>query len=453
MLFSSIVFLFWFLPIVLGVYYVLLRKTNSRNAFLFFSSLFFYAWGEPKFVLVMLLSIFANWQFGLAIDRVKVSPRRRLLLTLAVSFNLLIIFIFKYLTFFAGIFFQLSGVALPIPEITLPIGISFFTFQAISYIVDVYRGKGVVQKSWLHVGLYIAFFPQLIAGPIVRYQTIADQINHRVEHLDDFSEGVTRFITGLGKKVLIANQMALVADAAFSSAAPGASFAWLGALAYTFQIYYDFSGYSDMAIGLGKMFGFHFDENFNDPYRSNSVSEFWRRWHISLGSWFRDYVYIPLGGSRSKLYRNLFVVWALTGLWHGASWNFVIWGLYYFVLIAFEKALGHALDRIPDFIRVGVTFLAVLLGWVLFRAPTLTAAAHYFGQMFSFSNGDTLSFMRYFTEKKLFFMVAVLLSIPSVRKYRTRFAPLYVAELLLIFALAVSFLLKNTYNPFIYFNF
>lgn len=453
MLFSSIVFLFWFLPIVLGVYYVLLRKTNSRNAFLFFSSLFFYAWGEPKFVLVMLLSIFANWQFGLAIDRVKVSPRRRLLLTLAISFNLLIIFIFKYLTFFAGIFFQLSGVALPIPEITLPIGISFFTFQAISYIVDVYRGKGVVQKSWLHVGLYIAFFPQLIAGPIVRYQTIADQINHRVEHLDDFSEGVTRFITGLGKKVLIANQMALVADAAFSSAAPGASFAWLGALAYTFQIYYDFSGYSDMAIGLGKMFGFHFDENFNDPYRSNSVSEFWRRWHISLGSWFRDYVYIPLGGSRSKLYRNLFVVWALTGLWHGASWNFVIWGLYYFVLIAFEKALGHALDRIPDFIRVGVTFLAVLLGWVLFRAPTLTAAAHYFGQMFSFSNGDTLSFMRYFTEKKLFFMVAVLLSIPSVRKYRTRFAPLYVAELLLIFALAVSFLLKNTYNPFIYFNF
>jgi alginate O-acetyltransferase complex protein AlgI len=438
---------------VLGVYYVLLRKTNSRNAFLFFSSLFFYAWGEPKFVLVMLLSIFANWQFGLAIDRVKVSPRRRLLLTLAVSFNLLIIFIFKYLTFFAGIFFQLSGVALPIPEITLPIGISFFTFQAISYIVDVYRGKGVVQKSWLHVGLYIAFFPQLIAGPIVRYQTIADQINHRVEHLDDFSEGVTRFIAGLGKKVLIANQMALVADAAFSSAAPGASFAWLGALAYTFQIYYDFSGYSDMAIGLGKMFGFHFDENFNDPYRSNSVSEFWRRWHISLGSWFRDYVYIPLGGSRSKLYRNLFVVWALTGLWHGASWNFVIWGLYYFVLIAFEKALGHALDRIPDFIRVGVTFLAVLLGWVLFRAPTLTAAAHYFGQMFSFSNGDTLSFMRYFTEKKLFFMVAVLLSIPSVRKYRTRFAPLYVAELLLIFALAVSFLLKNTYNPFIYFNF
>jgi len=453
LLFSSIVFLFWFLPIVLGVYYVLLRKTNSRNAFLFFSSLFFYAWGEPKFVLVMLLSIFANWQFGLAIDRVKVSPRRRLLLTLAISFNLLIIFIFKYLTFFAGIFFQLSGVALPIPEITLPIGISFFTFQAISYIVDVYRGKGVVQKSWLHVGLYIAFFPQLIAGPIVRYQTIADQINHRVEHLDDFSEGVTRFITGLGKKVLIANQMALVADAAFSSAAPGASFAWLGALAYTFQIYYDFSGYSDMAIGLGKMFGFHFDENFNDPYRSNSVSEFWRRWHISLGSWFRDYVYIPLGGSRSKLYRNLFVVWALTGLWHGASWNFVIWGLYYFVLIAFEKALGHALDRIPDFIRVGVTFLAVLLGWVLFRAPTLTAAAHYFGQMFSFSNGDTLSFMRYFTEKKLFFMVAVLLSIPSVRKYRTRFAPLYVAELLLIFALAVSFLLKNTYNPFIYFNF
>lgn len=438
---------------MLGVYYVLLRKTNSRNAFLFFSSLFFYAWGEPKFVLVMLLSIFANWQFGLAIDRVKVSPRRRLLLTLAVSFNLLIIFIFKYLTFFAGIFFQLSGVALPIPEITLPIGISFFTFQAISYIVDVYRGKGVVQKSWLHVGLYIAFFPQLIAGPIVRYQTIADQINHRVEHLDDFSEGVTRFIAGLGKKVLIANQMALVADAAFSSAAPGASFAWLGALAYTFQIYYDFSGYSDMAIGLGKMFGFHFDENFNDPYRSNSVSEFWRRWHISLGSWFRDYVYIPLGGSRSKLYRNLFVVWALTGLWHGASWNFVIWGLYYFVLIAFEKALGHALDRIPDFIRVGVTFLAVLLGWVLFRAPTLTAAAHYFGQMFSFTNGDTLSFMRYFTEKKLFFMVAVLLSIPSVRKYRTRFAPLYVAELLLIFALAVSFLLKNTYNPFIYFNF
>ena len=301
MLFSSSVFLFLFLPGVLIVYYLFLRRwRQAQNIFLLLASLVFYAWGEPWFVLVMMGSIVANYGFGLWVARAQGRGRStKLPILLAVVLNLGILFVFKYLTFTLGILNRL-GAAFVIPGIELPIGISFFTFQALSYVLDVQRGRGQVQKSPLKVGLYISFFPQLIAGPIVKYETVADQIDHRRETWDDFSAGCARFIVGLGKKVLLANQLALVADRAFALEAADkltASFAWLGALCYTFQIYYDFSGYSDMAIGLGKMFGFHFLENFNYPYISRSITEFWRRWHISLSTWFRDYVYIPLGGS------------------------------------------------------------------------------------------------------------------------------------------------------------
>ena len=333
MLFSTSVFLFFFLPFVLFFYHALLRnKIKWQNLFLLVSSLFFYAWGEPYFVLIMLASIIVNWGFALLVDFFRDRIYVRYLLFLVVLFNILLIFTFKYLNFFCTTLNDVFNTDIIIPSIALPIGISFFTFQSISYVIDVYRRKGHVQKNPLNVGLYIALFPQLIAGPIVRYETIAQQIENRVVTFSDFSEGVKRFIIGLGKKVLIANNVALVADHCFTLTEENltAPLAWLGILCYTLQIYFDFSGYSDMAIGLGRMFGFHFLENFNYPYISKSISEFWRRWHISLGSWFRDYVYIPLGGNRVskvRLYVNLFIVWFLTGLWHGANWTFIIWGI------------------------------------------------------------------------------------------------------------------------------
>ena len=333
MLFSSSVFLFLFLPLVLLIYYLPLRRwRQGQNGFLLLASLGFYAWGEPWFVLVMIASILANYGFGLWVDACKRAGRScRPPIVAAVTANLGILFVFKYLTFTLGILNSL-GAHFVIPGIELPIGISFFTFQALSYVLDVHRGRGQVQKSPLKVGLYISFFPQLIAGPIVKYETVAQQIDHRKETWTDFSAGCSRFIVGLGKKVLIANQVAVVADRAFGMGDTGltAGFAWLGAICYTLQIYYDFSGYSDMAIGLGKMFGFHFLENFNYPYISKSITEFWRRWHISLSSWFRDYLYIPLGGSRrgtARKYVNVLIVFAVSGLWHGAAMTFVVWGV------------------------------------------------------------------------------------------------------------------------------
>ncbi|MBQ2747807.1 MAG: MBOAT family protein, partial [Firmicutes bacterium] len=357
MLFSSLIFLVVFLPCARTGYYgiALIAKLLSRknaapedteenadiienripagrklqNIFLLIASLGFYAWGEPWFVLVMMLSILGNWIFGLLVNKFRESKASsRAVIIVMLVFNLSIIFIFKYLCFTLEQINNITKAEIAIPDIALPIGISFFTFQAISYVIDVYREKGEMQKNLLNVGLYISFFPQLIAGPIVRYETISDQINNRRENWDDFAEGVCRFVIGLSKKVLLSNNFALIANQAFSYDAADACsilFAWLGAIAYTLQIYFDFSGYSDMAIGLGKMFGFHFLENFNYPYISLSVSEFWRRWHISLGSWFRDYVYFPLGGSRvdtkARLVFNLFVVWFLTGVWHGANWT------------------------------------------------------------------------------------------------------------------------------------
>jgi alginate O-acetyltransferase complex protein AlgI len=475
MLFSSTVFLFAFLPVVIFGYYVIFRKSRLlQNIFLLIMSLIFYAWGEPKFVLVMMLSIIVNWALGLPAAKYRDNKvRARAVIAAAAVFNIGLMFIFKYLIFTLENINSVFGLQIPVPQITLPIGISFFTFQAFSYVIDVYRNDGEMQKNPLNVGLYISFFPQLIAGPIVRYQTVANEIKNRKETLSDFTTGVERFIVGFLKKVMLANTMAVVADAAFDAKdAISPSFAWLGALAYTFQIFFDFAGYSDMGIGLGRMFGFHFLENFDYPYISKSITEFWRRWHISLGTWFRDYVYFPLGGSRvnskARLVFNLFVVWFLTGVWHGANWTFLVWGLMYFVILTVEKLSGipkkeGRLLIIPKYIY---TMLLVIFGWVIFRAESLGAAGEYFKAMFGFNGGTFISddTVFYLKNNLVMFVASAVFSLPVaplLRKKlmsageRTRRAAdaAYTAALLLMFVVAVSYMIKGTYNPFIYFNF
>ncbi len=471
MLFSSNIFLFVFLPLVLLFYYTLFKKCRPlQNTFLFLASLFFYAWGEPRFVLIMLLSIAVNWLFGLLIGlNGSRSKFARTFLILDIIFNLVIIFIYKYLMFVMTnikLLFHMDG--LEIPEIALPIGISFFTFQAMSYVIDVYRGDGEAQKNPINVGLYIALFPQLIAGPIVRYQTVAEEIHTRKETFDDFCDGVVRFIIGLGKKILLANNMAIVADFAFeTSGSNSVLLAWLGVTAYGFQILFDFSGYSDMAIGLGQMFGFHFLENFDYPYISLSITEFWRRWHMSLGSWFRDYVYIPLGGNRSKTAArrvfNIFVVWFLTGVWHGANWTFILWGLMYFVLIAFEKYSSFDVRdqyKKHHFIKHVYTLFFTWIGWVLFRSDSLSDVIKYLGNMFGYHTAliDD-GFLAYFRQYAVYIVICIIASTPILKKIQKKsegnrlISALAVIALCGIFVASVSFIVKNTYNPFIYFNF
>lgn len=467
MVFSSTTFLFLFLPAVLILYYnPIIKSRTFRNAILIFSSIFFYAWGEPFFVILMLASIFLNWLFGLGVAKFKdiCQSKARLFVGLSVIANLGMMFVFKYLTFTLKNINILFSTNLDTLDIALPIGISFFTFQAMSYVIDVYRGNGAVQKNPFNVALYISFFPQLIAGPIVRYQTIADQINFRKETFDDFSNGVYRFMLGFCKKVLIANNVAMVADGIFGNSGISVATAWVGAIAYTLQIFFDFAGYSEMAIGLGKMFGFHFLENFNYPYISKSVSEFWRRWHISLGTWFRDYVYFPLGGSRvkkkSRLIFNLFVVWLLTGVWHGANWTFVAWGLLYFVLLAFEK-LTNFPEKIKFFNHI-YTMLFVIIGWVLFRSDSIADALSYLKTMF-FMSGAQL-----FDEKTIFYLdnykfylaAGLLASFPIIPKIKekikinkTFYETVASFALLITFIISLTFTIKGSYNPFIYFNF
>ena len=482
MLFTSIVFIVCYLPAVLLIYYTVLKNHRKlQNLFLLLASLVFYAWGEPKFVFLLMLSIVVNWIFGLAISHNRENkPRSKGILFLMVVFNLSILYIFKYLMFTIANINRLFGTDFNFAKIVLPIGISFFTFHAISYVIDIYRGKAAVQKNLFHVGLYIVFFPQLVAGPILRYSVIADQIMGRKESFEDFSQGVCRFLVGFGKKILLANNFALIADRAFAlhSGELSVAFAWLGAVAYTLQIYFDFSGYSDMAIGLGKMFGFHFPENFNYPYISKSTSEFWRRWHISLGTWFRDYVYIPLGGSRVDSKRrvifNLFVVWSLTGLWHGASWTFICWGLLYFVSISLEKLTGFedigAGSAVAAALKHIYTMLLVIFGWVLFRAASIGSAVAYIKTMLFLGGAPFLdsNAIVYLAENKVFLMLGILFSMP-VSKWLaawiekkmaggaaalsglTAFA--YPSVLIVLFFAAMSYIVKGSYNPFIYFNF
>jgi len=471
LLFSSNIFIFVFLPLVIFIYYTVLKnKRTMQNVFLCIASLFFYAWGEPKFILVMMGSIVFNYFMGLLVSKEAYrSTKAKLIIVLDIIFNLIIIFIFKYLMFVLNNVNNIFNSNIKVPEIALPIGISFFTFQAISYVIDVYRGKGKAQKNIINVGLYISFFPQLIAGPIVRYETVAEQIYHRKESWEKFSYGVKRFIIGLGKKVLLSNQMAVIADYAFnlSGNSLSVSMAWLGAVAYTLQIFFDFSGYSDMAIGLGKMFGFEFLENFNYPYISKSATEFWRRWHISLGSWFRDYLYIPLGGSRvDSKYRhifNLFVVWLCTGIWHGANWTFICWGLLYFILLVIEKYSKFEIDgdkKSTNWIKHIYALFFIVMGWVLFRADNINMALDYYHAMFNF-NGMIFSndFVIYLRQYIVYIVAGIVFSMPVSKYIKGKIREniitdiLYVVGMLSIFIISVSFIVKGSYSPFIYFNF
>ena len=470
MVFSSFTFLFIFLPALLLLYFAVpSRFRSARNLVLLAFSLFFYAYGGPEFLLLMLASIAINYAFALLCFRNGRGVRPALIA--AVVLNLGLLGYFKYAGFLCENLAAL-GADITVPQIVLPIGISFFTFQGMSYVIDVYRGEVPAAKNPLRVALYISLFPQLIAGPIVRYSTIADEITTRRESLDDFSDGLTRFIIGLAKKVIIANSVGQMADSIFTLPAQEltASLSWLGAIAYTFQIYFDFSGYSDMAIGLGRMFGFHFLENFSYPYVSKSITEFWRRWHISLSTWFRDYLYIPLGGNRCGRGRQIFnmlVVWALTGLWHGAEWNFLLWGLYYFLLLVGEKYIWKKpLAALPGAFKHVYALLLIVLGWVLFRCESLGAVGAYLAAMFGgapFSDGQTAY---YLAEYWWVLIVAVIASLPVKQRLEAvlekrqdraifRFMKNWLPKLwaLALFALCYIRLLAGTFNPFIYFRF
>ena len=468
MVFSSIEFLFYFLPAVLVGYYLLKRWRAAANVFLSVMSLGFYAFGAPKFFPIMMASIVVNWLFGLWVDKARGNPKQaKLALTLMVIFNLSLLGVYKYLMFILTSLNQWFTLRLPVPQITLPIGISFFTFQAMSYVIDVYRGKGEVQKNLVNVCLYISFFPQLIAGPIVRYQTVADEILNRRENFDDFIDGTVRFMRGLCKKMLLANNLGLLVDTAFGLETAQLSIvsSWLAACAYLMQVYYDFSGYSDMAIGLGRMFGFHFLENFTYPFICKSVAEFWSRWHISLGTWFRDYLYIPLGGSRVKLPRLIFntmVVWTLTGLWHGAAWTYFLWGFGFGVFLVIEKLTGlgkwmsrHAIGHFyAMFIVVTIT--------VMIRSDNLRVARIFYGTMFGLNgaplwNPLTGAFLR---EYWPFLAAGVLFSLPVPELLRDRWHvnPNLMrvagsAGLLALTFIAITYVAVGSYNPFIYFNF
>ena len=468
MVFSSIEFLFYFLPATLIGYLILMRWRKAANIFLSVMSLGFYAFGAPKFFLIMMFSIAMNWLFGLWVDRVRGDRKKaKLALTVMVVFNLGLLGIYKYLMFIMNSLNMWFSLRLPVPQITLPIGISFFTFQAMSYVIDVYRGKGQVQKSLINVCLYISFFPQLIAGPIVRYQTVADEIQNRRENLDDFIEGTVRFMRGLCKKMLLANNLGLLVDTAFGleTAQLSVVSAWLAACAYLMQVYFDFSGYSDMAIGLGRMFGFHFLENFTYPFICKSVGEFWKRWHISLGSWFTDYLYIPLGGSRVKTPRlvfNMMVVWTLTGLWHGAAWTYFLWGFGFGVFLVIERLTGMGKWMSQHAIGHFYAMFVVVTITVMIRSDNLHVARIFYGSMFGLNgaplwNPLTTAFLR---EYGPFLAAGVLFSLPVPEFLRDRLhlSPSFMkvagsACLLGLTFIAVTYIVVGSYNPFIYFNF
>lgn len=465
MLFSSNVFLFLFLPIVLIIYFnPFFNGRKFKNAFLLLASLFFYAWGEPLWWVILCFSILMNWFFGRQLAKGGSERRLNVIEAVAIVCNLSFLFVFKYMNFTVANLQRFFGISFPYSKIALPIGISFYTFQAISYIVDVRRKRVPAADSLLDAGLGIACFPQLLAGPIVRYSTIADEIHDRHETLDDFCEGLTRFVYGLAKKAIIANNIAQVADKAFSMPGQSVSLAWLGAVAYTLQIYFDFSGYSDMAIGLGRIFGFHYAENFNYPYISKSVTEFWHRWHISLSTWFRDYVYFPLGGSRVKTAArhifNLGVVWLLTGFWHGANWTFLLWGFAYFVVQVFEKYVLKSKAGSPVIGRI-YTMLVVVFCWVLFRSDSIHGTALYLASMFGIGvtgAGNNVAF-GLVRDYWIYFAVGIAASCPisAVLKKRVLNAPFgkiaYTVATCAVFVLTLSCLATGTYSPFIYFNF
>ena len=459
MIFSSIPFLYYFLPAVLAVYFLTPRR--GKNAVLLLSSLFFYGWGEPKLLWLMVFTIAVFYLCGLAIGRSETHKKAWLILSIAVGVGLL--GLFKYADFFITSLNAATGLSLPLLKLALPVGISFYTFQCLSYTVDVYRGAVPPQKNPISFGAYVALFPQLIAGPIVRYADVARELEERTHSWENVGLGLRRFVIGLSKKVILADNLAMLAKLCRESAEPSVAFTWVYAIAFTLNIYFDFSGYSDMAIGLGQIFGFHFPENFNYPYLSKSVTEFWRRWHISLGSWFRDYVYIPLGGNRvskGKWVRNILTVWMLTGLWHGAAWNFVLWGLLFAALLLAEKALP-GLQRLPGVLRHGYVLLAVILSFVLFNADTLTQAGRDFAALFGFAGlplftKETGYYLRSYAP---LLVIACVGTTPLVKLMAQKMGenravqmlePVLWLGLLLI---CTAYLVDGSFSPFLYFRF
>jgi len=470
MVFSSLTFLLFFLPLCLGAYYMVPQRfRQARNLVLLLFSLVFYAWGEPVYILLMVFSTLVDYGHGRLIGHFRSRPRlARLLLISSVTVNLGLLGVFKYAGFIAAALSSLAGLPLAPLELALPIGISFYTFQTMSYTIDVYRDKVPVQKSFLAFATYVSLFPQLIAGPIVRYSTVAGQLEERHETVPQVAAGLQRLIIGLGKKVLLANSIGQLWQTVRDTPVSDLSVlgAWLGILAFAFQIYFDFSGYSDMAIGLGRLFGFSFEENFNQPYRADSVSDFWRRWHISLGTWFRDYLFIPLGGSRVKstwrLLFNMFVVWSLTGLWHGAYWKYLFWGICFFVFLAFERLTGLSkkLDKQP--LGVLYAMIAVTTITVLIRSDDMAYASGFIGSMYGINaNGfwDPLAAM-YVREYGVFVALALITGLPVGRFVKEKlhvperaYEVLSAVGLVAVFVISLSYIIMGGYNPFIYFNF
>lgn len=475
--FTSTLFLFWFFPIFLIIYFILPYR-KVKNIFLLIASVFFYFLGEPSFVYLLLFSVIFNYISGKFLYLVQDNIQfRKIILIVSIVYNFGILFIFKYLDFIIKSINNLFGSRIPLSNLSLPIGISFFTFQIMSYIFDVYkngRNREYFENNILNLGMYIFLFPQLIAGPIVRYENISDDIYNRKFSFKNIHSGFRLFILGLSKKVLIANTMAIVSDKAFSidPVDAGASFLFLGAFSFMLQIFFDFSGYSDMAIGIGKMIGFNFPKNFNYPYIATSITDFWKRWHITLSSWFRDYVYIPLGGSKYGLFRtiiNLLIVWFLTGLWHGANFTFIFWGLFYFIFISLEKYIkfrtGKKVEQIlPSFITRLYTLFVVLILWIIFRSESLRSAFSYIIEMFNFGNKGIMPSQAFFYFKE--FIGTYIIAILSCTKFfkvserilsrKIKRKIMYLIKdiiCIFLFFLCIMYIIKGGYNPFIYFNF
>ena len=461
MVFSSIPFLYYFLPAVLGVYFLAPRRW--KNGVLLLASLVFYGWGEPKLLWLMVFTIALFYLCGLAIEGAKTRRWKTVWLIVSIAAGVGLLGVFKYADFFIGSFNAVTGLRMPLLKLALPIGISFYTFQCLSYTVDVYRGSVPAQRNPITFGAYVALFPQLIAGPIVRYVDVARELEARTHSWEDVTAGLRRFLVGLGKKVLLADNFALLIRLFRESGEKSILFYWMYAIAFTLNIYFDFSGYSDMAIGLGRVFGFRFVENFNYPYLSKSVTEFWRRWHMSLGSWFRDYVYIPLGGnrvSRGRWVFNILTVWMLTGLWHGAAWNFVLWGLLFAALLLAEKWVP-ALGKLPGVLRHGYVLLAVVLSFVLFNAESLAQAGSDFACLFGFgglglTSPETLYYLKSYA---VLFLIGILGCTPVVKHTAakidgTKAGPvLETALMLALLIVCTAYLVDGSFSPFLYFRF
>lgn len=473
MVFSSLLFLFRFFPIVLLLYFIAPGKL--KNLVLFLMSLIFYAWGEPIYVVLMLFSTVVDYTHGLLVHKFKEENKMtaaKLAVASSAVINLLLLGFFKYSDFLINNINALLGTEIANLNLALPIGISFYTFQTMSYTIDVYRGDAKVQKNIISFGAYVALFPQLIAGPIVQYKTVDEQLNNRKITLEGFAYGIRRFVLGLGKKVLLANNIGLLWDSikVMGSGETSVLLAWIGAAAYAFQIYFDFSGYSDMAIGLGAMFGFKFDENFNYPYQSKSITEFWRRWHISLGTWFREYVYIPLGGNRhgkAKQIRNIIIVWVLTGIWHGASWNFMIWGMYFGAFLIMEKLwLLKILSKLPKWVQSVYTLFFVLISWMIFAFDSMKEGASYIGMMFGYNTDGLVNDRALYTliSYGILLVILIVASMEWPKKFAEKLlvkigeesvAATLITNVVLaaVFVISVAFIVDASYNPFLYFRF